>query len=58
MCAEAIERSGEELSPVRGILVGSSSLRKTRPLVFMRIAVVVPREDAWLSTVWENQEGF
>ena len=27
-CAEAIERSGEELGPVRGILVGSSSLRR------------------------------
>ena len=27
MCVEAIERSGEELSPLRGILVGSSAGR-------------------------------
>ena len=31
-CGEAIERSGEELSPVRGILVGSFSLRRASSL--------------------------
>ena len=58
MCAEAIERSGEELGTVRGILVGSSSLRRASSLLLMRFAIVVPREDAWLSAVWENQEGL
>ena len=56
-CGEAIERSGEELGPVRGILVGSSSLRRARSLLFRRFAIKVPREHAWLSAVWENQEG-
>ena len=53
--AEAIERSGEELGPVPGILVGSSTLRTASSLLLMRFAIVVPREDAWLSAVWENQ---
>ena len=54
-CAEAIERSGEELCLVRGILVGSSSLRRASSLLLMRFAIVVPRKDAlrnfrrWLS---------
>ena len=55
-CGEAIERSGEELGPVRGILVGSSPLRKASSLLLRRFAIKVPREDASLSAVWENQE--
>ena len=57
-CADAVRRSGEELGPVRGFLVGSSSLRRASSLLFMRFSIVVPREDAWLSAVWENQEGL
>ena len=57
-CAEDIERSGEELGPVRGILVGSSSLRKASSLLFMRFAIVVLQEDARLSAFWENEEGL
>ena len=57
-CAEAMERSGEELGPVRGNLVGSSSLRRASSLLLMRFAIVAPQEDARLPAVWENQEGL
>ena len=54
-CVEAIERSGEELGPVRGFLVGSSSLRRVTLQLLKRFAIVVPRKDVWLSAVWENK---
>ena len=41
-CVEAIERSGEELGPVRGILVGSSSLRRACSLLLRRFALWKP----------------
>ena len=45
-CAETIERSDEELGHMRGILVSSSSFRRTSSLLLMRLAKVVPHEDA------------
>ena len=56
--AETIAKSGEKLGPVRGILVGSSSLRRASSLLLRRLAMVVPREHAWLYAIWENQQGL
>ena len=39
-CAETIAKSGEELGPVRGILVASSSLRRASSLLLIRMALI------------------
>ena len=54
-CAETIASSVEEIGPVRGFLVGLSSLRRVSSLLMRWLAIVVPLKDAWLSAVWETQ---
>ena len=55
--SEAIVRSGKELGPEFGTLVGESSLRRANLLLLSRSTMTFPRVDAWSSTVWEYQAG-
>ena len=51
-------KSGDELGPLFGTLVGESSLRRARLLVLRRSIMVFPREIAWSSPVRENHTLF
>ena len=53
-CAETIAKSLEELGLVRGVLVGSTSLRRASSLLLIRIALIIQGEVACLSAIWEN----
>ena len=54
-CGEAIVRSDKELDPVFGTLVGESSLRRAKLLLFSRSTLAFPFADVLSCAVGDYQ---